>query len=783
MPSRCALLPLVLLCAALLTGLDTASAVELSVLCPACKELHVLRTGMGDVRCKCGAGIDAAAMLKRKAEHLKRFAEVSASAVKQKGCLACHDGIAPISAKMSFIRDIGGKGRGCVICHEGDATANTMANAHKALMPNPGNMWVVAQFKGCGKCHSRNATVLPVTSYASDPLGQSHHVYRMERSLMSTTMGILNNTLCANGLLPIGVRKYANVALDDPLKSVPLSGTDTYKRWVAAAIDASAIQYLPRVERLITYPEAVKLWGEPKSMMIDYYRKECARCHVWTDGAKHRGDRRASGCTSCHCLYSNDAYYESDDPTIFKDEVDRPLRHEIVGRIPSVQCTRCHTRGKRIGTSFVGIMEFPYQSPWRKDATAQLKLHKKRYFHVGADLHFERGIECSDCHTSIDVHGDGNIYPTTDHAVEIECEDCHGTVTKHPWELPVGHGDAIQLGDQPRGTLRTGGKDYLLSARGNPIGNVFRDGSKATLIDAKGWSHKVPSLKRMGDLGVWQSRRAQVAMQATPHLSELECYSCHAAWAPQCYGCHLKEDFSGRTVGGAKTQRDWLASTHKHDRAGRTGDVKTPGKLVETRSYLRWERPPLGMNKEKRIAPVIPGCQVIATFVDKDGKVVRLNEPFTSSLGVAGVAMNPAQPHTIRRNARTCESCHADPKALGYGIDGGRFGVLSKAHEGDIPGAKRTEHQVPAIKFPHDLSTLVTRAGQQVQTMSYKSVRAMNDAERKLVEREGVCIGCHQHHGTARWAEVKKRLGPAKTAAQHAEVVSKAIEELMKRRK
>ena len=55
---------------------------------------------------------------------------------------------------------------------------------------------------------------------------------------------------------------------------------------------------------------------------------------------------------------------------------------------------------------------------------------------MGCDVHLSKGLECVDCHTSIDVHGDGNIYPTTDHAVEIECTDCHGTAEAYPWELP-----------------------------------------------------------------------------------------------------------------------------------------------------------------------------------------------------------------------------------------------------------------------------------------------------------------------------------------------------------
>ena len=426
-------------------------------------------------------------------------------------------------------------------------------------------------------------------------------------------------------------------------------------------------------------------------------------------------------------------------------------------------------------------MEFPYLSPWREDATPQRKLHKKRYFHIGPDVHFERGMDCGDCHTSIDVHGDGNIYPTTGHAVEIECEDCHGTPTQAPWELPVGYGDALRLGRTPRDVLHTGGKDYLLTARGNPFGNVVRKGQKVLLTDSKGNVHEAPLAGSVAS-GQGQGKanpRAHVAMGAVPHTNTLECYSCHAVWVPQCYGCHLKEDFSGRTTGGVKAQRDWLASSDAHDPIGRTGNISTPGRLVETRSYLRWERPPLARNKEQRTSPVTTGCQVMATLVDKNGVVTTLNQPFTSSLGTYGIAMNPAQPHTISGNARTCESCHTDPKALGYGIDGGRFGNLAKAHEGDIPGTERTEPQIPAIPFPYDLSTLVKREGEQVQTMTYKAVRPMNNFERHRVEREGLCIGCHQHYGTPAWQALLERVGPAGTTRKHAEMMNKAVQALM----
>ena len=100
---------------------------------------------------------------------------------------------------------------------------------------------------------------------------------------------------------------------------------------------------------------------------------------------------------------------------------------------------------------------------------------------------------CQDCHTTIDMHGDGNLFGTTLAQVEIECEDCHGTVTKFPWDLPLGHGEehASDIGDTPRGLadeitpeqnfaqVYEAEDGYLLTARGNPACRL-RDSPAAT---------------------------------------------------------------------------------------------------------------------------------------------------------------------------------------------------------------------------------------------------------------------------------------------------------------
>ena len=288
------------------------------------------------------------------------------------------------------------------------------------------------------------------------------------------------------------------------------------------------------------------------------------------------------------------------------------------------------------------------------------------------------------------MHGDGNLPGTTLAQVEIECQDCHGTVDKAPWELPLGYGEehAQAIGEEPRGLgaqllpeqafaqIYPPQDGYLLTARGNPFGNVVKKGSKVILHSASGVDFEVPVLKSIANDGAWKSRNAKVAMSSVGrHMESMECYACHADWAPQCYGCHITVDYSE-----GRTDVDWITTANAREDNGLTADnalgtngLTGPGKVFETRSYLRWEEPTLGINGEGRMSPLMPGCQVITTVIDKDGNTVAHNEIWTTPDGKKGLDHAAVQPHTAGREARSCESCHNNPKALGYGISGGRF--------------------------------------------------------------------------------------------------------------
>lgn len=737
------------------------------------------------------------------------FEKADPEQVREKGCLACHEGIQQISKKMAFISNMGGVGKGCVVCHEGNANATTKKEAHTGMFPNPGAMWVVSKGKGCAKCHSdRHAlktimgkkmphaaggAMLQITSTATDPSGATgkNHVYRMQRALMALEFGKASHTLMSNGVQKKGDYVYADFDMDDPDGPVPTVGTPTYKEWIKKAIKEGFIKRIKESKEIPDFDRGMKIWKDPhKAAISDMYRKQCARCHVWGEGRDKRGDHRASGCSACHVLYSNEGLYEGDDPTISKDEPGHPIRHEITLKIPAAQCTHCHTRGKRIGTTFVGAFEYDYKSdkkavPFDEKGQPQRLLFTKDYIKVREDIHFAKGMQCIDCHTSIDMHGDGNIYPSTLYQVEIQCQDCHGTPQKYPWELPIGYGTPVTLKGE-RGTYKKDGIEYLFTSRGNPRKNLVKTGDGAVLTSFyTGKEHVVPVLKSIKLAKAWKTHQGEVAMDTVhQHMDKLECYACHSTWAPQCYGCHIKYD-------RRKTGTDWILTALNHDpKTGLQRVTRTKGDIEENRGFMRWEEPILGVNVKGKVSPVIPGCQVVWTYVDENGKVVVANQIRKTSDGLNALTLAPVQPHANTIPARTCESCHTNPKAIGYGTAVSRSqGILepekphfmnnAEGYYGDIPGSKKAKWQVPKIKdFPYAWDQLVTRSGKQIQNMPHVEDRPLNKAERNKVEREGLCVACHQHHNTPLWERVVKAFGKAKTPQEHDAMMDRALKAL-----
>src|SRR5438045_9126405 len=61
------------------------------------------------------------------------------------------------------------------------------------------------------------------------------------------------------------------------------------------------------------------------------------------------------------------------------------------------------------------------------------------------DVHLAHGMQCTDCHFEIDVHGNGQLYGEPRNATTIMCIDCHGTVRDRPTLITSGNGGRVDL--------------------------------------------------------------------------------------------------------------------------------------------------------------------------------------------------------------------------------------------------------------------------------------------------------------------------------------------------
>jgi hypothetical protein len=116
--------------------------------------------------------------------------------------------------------------------------------------------------------------------------------------------------------------------------------------------------------------------------------------------------------------------------------------------------------------------------------------------------------------------------------------------------------------------------------------------------------------------------------------------------------------------------------------------------------------------------------------------------------------MRPVHPHTVSKRSRSCESCHNDPKAMGYGIGEGKyFSDQTKTTIVDLMTAqkrvlpKKIDEQIPAIpNLNHDYSSMLDTNGTQLQTVGnhWKLSQALGNRTRSRLDRRGTCLACHQ---------------------------------------
>lgn len=472
-----------------------------------------------------------------------------------------------------------GDPNGCVVCHGGTPSETTNKDrAHsgvpeganlKAFTPVPEAMQV--NENTCGLCHS-------------------DHVYNAHLSMMNTDAGKMKTIAWSFGIdTDTYDHKYADHDVTDTDGVSPRFGTDIYIEYMKEMAATFPGQY-PSELNMVPEVTAAEIAAHPERAAFTYLRN-CNACHLSNKGHQGRGYYRGMGCAACHSLYGDEGYYEGGDSQIDRTQPGHLLVHSMQGSrksqttihghtVSGIQvstCASCHSAGRRIGHAYQGLMALdisanrgPFDEkglPQKSNAGYVFKYIRNDAHHrIDVDGKSVTGLLCQDCHTTNDMHGNGNIEANSLAQVEIECADCHGIGTHYPWELPIGYGDEFGreldmtkgrgLADTPLRVTQEHGMvypkedGYLLTSRGNPMGNVVRRGDKVIVHSDTGRDFEVPTIKGINEADTWQNRdNAYVAMVQVPkHMESLECYACHSTWVPQYYGYKYVIDYTKQSA-------------------------------------------------------------------------------------------------------------------------------------------------------------------------------------------------------------------------------------------
>ena len=287
-----------------------------------------------------------------------------------------------------------------------------------------------------------------------------------------------------------------------------------------------------------------------------FLRAKCLRCHIGSESPHRPGDYRASGCSSCHMIYSNDGISLSHDRAIQKLQKKSgkpnrfarkfsenslnnprgyPLLHKFTVAVPSLQCEHCHNNNG-VGQEFEGLFAKPSRP---RETLEQINAEKpvlygKEHEFLVPDIHREKGMHCIDCHIGDEMKPETE--PDQLHSgVQIRCVDCHGTQKKLPEEFLLTESDpstkkmiaGANLNPNLKKKIRVG-DTVLVNSSGSPMFHIKRVKKKWVLISkVSGKKHNIPLLKNL---------KPSIAHQIPKHMQEMECATCHARWTATEWG-------------------------------------------------------------------------------------------------------------------------------------------------------------------------------------------------------------------------------------------------------
>lgn len=504
--------------------------------------------------------------------------------------------------------------------------------------------------KSCGRCHP-------------------YQLARVISSLMTTNIGMIRN-----------IRATWEGGEDNLYAS---AGTDLY--------DAGGRPFL-----------ALPVGSLP-GLSGELYRKFCALCHVGAEPTRVLGASHASGCAACHFPFNDNATYMGGDPTVHGKR-GYSDNHALSALPDNRTCLRCHNRSGRIALSYQGLYDGnAAQVPTRDGEPGPRMMGGGRSLAgIMPDIHFARGMDCIDCHTSRDVMGDGYAYKNLYRQVEVRCEDCHGSATELPRYRDIARENEEPVRESRRYKVPTRpGMRMIVTGKGRSYSNVFVAGQK---IVVQG--------KRSGKLHESRVITGTPAHTVVGH-ERMSCHACHSRTVVQCYGCHTTYDKT-------RTSYDFIRRQ------------ETEGAFSETEDYRALFPFPLALDEQGRIATVTPGCQTFISAVDESGRETR-REYVARYKGKPQLRFAPFFSHNTGDKAVACVRCHADPAFLGFGT-----GVLSGAtFEGTLRCEKRDDKALDAF---------LSMDGGRVRAdaaVTRENSRPLSAAEVKRALAVNLCLVCH----------------------------------------
>ena len=319
------------------------------------------------------------------------------------------------------------------------------------------------------------------------------------------------------------------------------------------------------------------------------------------------------------------------------------------------------------------------------------------------DVHLARGMQCTDCHFDVDVHGNGQLYGEPRNATTITCIDCHGTIDKRPTLATSGNAGQIDLlnnSNTPWGPrfVWEGTKLYQQSVMSpdvqweipqtidtiDPLSAHYNPKSayaKTLLRDGKTWGGG-PTAIGGESTAPSNSNVTERRIRLAHDNSAMDCQICHTSWATSCFGCHLPMKANQR-----------VAQNKFEGVTDRNFTTYNPQVVRDDVFMLGID----GTVKKNRMAVLRSSSAVVVSSQNANREWVYSQQQTISAEGYSGQAFNPHFPHTTSSvgTTKNCTDCHLSKnndnnawmaQLLGFGTGTvnffGRYAYVGEGHEG-----------------------------------------------------------------------------------------------------